>query len=125
LNIDQADGKAQHSAQVDPLVRYMPTPRIALDQWRAFTAVVDQGGCAKAARALHKSQSTVSYAVQQVESLLGVEAFRIAGRKAELTPTGELLYRRARYLLDEAAGLEQRHSGCRRVGKRRCVSRSK
>src|SRR5882762_4683636 len=85
----------------------MPEPRITLDQWRALVAVVDKGGYAKAAAALHKSQSSVTYGVQQLESQLGVKAFKIAGRKAELTPTGELLYRRARYLLDEAAALEQ------------------
>jgi DNA-binding transcriptional LysR family regulator len=85
----------------------MATPRISLDQWRALLAVVDEGGYAQAAKALHKSQSSVTYAVQKLESLLGVKAFRIEGRKASLTPTGELLYRRARYLLDEAAGLEQ------------------
>src|SRR5258706_15819318 len=55
---------------------------------------------------MHKSQSSVTYAVQQVQSKLGVKAFRIAGGKAVLTPPGELLYRRARYLLDEAAALE-------------------
>ena len=85
----------------------MPTPRITLEQWRAFTTVVDAGSYAKAAEALHKSQSSVTYAVQQMESLLGVQAFRIEGRKATLTSTGELLYRRARYLLDEASALEQ------------------
>ncbi len=85
----------------------MAAPRITLEQWRALVAVVDEGGYAKAAQALHKSQSSVTYAVQQLESQLGVAAFRIEGRKANLTPTGDLLYRRARYLLDEAAGLEQ------------------
>jgi len=85
----------------------MPEPRIPLDQWRALVAVVEKGGYAKAAAALHKSQSSVTYGVQQLESQLGVKAFKIAGRRAELTPTGELLYRRARYLLDEAAALEQ------------------
>ncbi len=85
----------------------MMAPRITLDQWRAFTAVVDAGGYAKAAERLHKSQSSVTYAVQQIETLLGVAAFRIEGRKAVLTPTGQLLYRRARYLLDEANALEQ------------------
>jgi len=83
------------------------TPRITLDQWRALLAVVDEGSYARAARALHKSQSSVTYAVQKLESLLGVKAFKILGRKATLTTTGELLYRRARYLLEEAAGLEQ------------------
>jgi DNA-binding transcriptional LysR family regulator len=43
----------------------------------------------------------------EARTLLGTKAFKILGRKASLTPTGELLYRRARYLLDEAAGLEQ------------------
>ncbi len=84
----------------------MASPRISLNQWRALVAVVDTGSYAKAAEALHKSQSTVTYAVQQLESQLGVKAFRIAGRKAVLTPTGELLQRRARYLLDEAGQLE-------------------
>jgi DNA-binding transcriptional LysR family regulator len=83
------------------------TPRISLEQWRALVAVVSEGGYARAAQALHKSQSAVTYAVQQLQSRLGVEAFRIEGRKALLTPTGELLYRRARYLLEEAAALEQ------------------
>lgn len=81
--------------------------RITLDQWSALAAVVEAGSYAKAAAMLHKSQSSISYSVQQIESLLEVKAFRIAGRKALLTPTGELLYRRARYLLDEAGALEQ------------------
>jgi len=82
-------------------------PRISLDQWRALLAVVDQGGYAKAAKALNKSQSSVTYAVQQLESLLGVKAFRIEGRKAALTPTGQLLYRRGKTLVDDAERLER------------------
>src|SRR5262249_40378579 len=85
----------------------MSLPKITLDQWAALATVVEAGGYAKAAEALHKSQSSVTYAVQQVESLLGVRAFEIKGRKAVLTPSGELLYRRARVLLDEAASLEK------------------
>src|SRR4030095_2037381 len=106
-DVGRFDKKDQNSEVNDRFDRYVPAPRITLEQWRAFTAVVDAGGYAKAAERLHKSQSTVTYAVQQVESLLGVQAFRIDGRKAVLTPTGELLYRRARYLLDEAGALEQ------------------
>jgi DNA-binding transcriptional LysR family regulator len=85
----------------------MSTVKITLDQWAALVAVVEAGGYAKAAEALHKSQSSVTYAVQQVESLLGIKAFEIKGRKAALTSSGQLLYRRARVLLDEAASLEQ------------------
>lgn len=84
----------------------MATPRITLEQWQALVAVVDAGSYARAAEALHKTQSTVTYAVQKIESLLNVKAFDIQGRKAVLTPTGKLLYRRARVLLDEASATE-------------------
>jgi DNA-binding transcriptional LysR family regulator len=83
------------------------SPRITLEQWQALVAVVDAGGYAQAAERLHKSQSSVTYLVQKLESLLEVKAFEIKGRKAVLTPAGQLLYRRARVLLDEAASLEK------------------
>jgi len=84
-----------------------PSPRISLEQWRSLLAVVDANGYAQAAAALHKSQSAVTYAVQKMEALLGVKIFEVIGRKAHLTPTGEVLYRRAKALLDEAGALEQ------------------
>jgi DNA-binding transcriptional LysR family regulator len=83
------------------------SPRITLEQWQALVAVVDAGGYAQAAARLHKSQSSVTYLVQELQRRLGVKAFEIKGRRAVLTPTGDLLYRRARVLLDEAAGLEK------------------
>lgn len=83
------------------------TPRISLEQWQALVAVVDAGGYAQAAAKLHKSQSSVTYLVQKLQSRLGVKAFEIQGRKAVLTPAGDLLYRRARVLLEEAASLEK------------------
>ena len=82
-------------------------PHVTLEQWRALAAVVDAGGYAQAAERLHKSQSALTYAVQKIEAQLGVEAFTIQGRKAVLTPTGQLLYRRALALLDDAAGAER------------------
>src|ERR1700719_1472703 len=82
------------------------TPRISLEQWRSLLAVVDAGGYAQAAAVLHKSQSAVTYAVQRMEALLGLKVFEVVGRKAHLTPTGEVLYRRAKALLEEAGALE-------------------
>ena len=82
-------------------------PRITLEQWRALQAVVEAGGYAQAAAAIHKSQSTLTYAVQQIQKLLGVTVFEIRGRKAVLTEAGQVLYRRARVLLEEAALLER------------------
>ncbi len=81
-------------------------PKITLDQWHALIAVVDGGGYARGAALLHKTQSTVTYAVQKLESRLGLKVFEVVGRKARLTPTGEVLYRRAKALLDEAGSLE-------------------
>jgi DNA-binding transcriptional LysR family regulator len=81
-------------------------PRISLEHWRSLLAVVDAGGYAQAAEVLHKSQSAVTYAVQKMEALLGVKIFEVVGRKARLTSTGEVLYRRAKALLDEAGALE-------------------
>lgn len=84
----------------------MTAPRISIDQWNVLVSVVESGGYARAAERLHKSQSTLTYAVQKLESLLGVKVFELKGRRAALTPTGELLYRRGKLLVDEAARLE-------------------
>ena len=85
----------------------MSAPRIALDQWRALASIVESGGYAQAAGQLHKTQSTITYAVQKIERLLGLKVFVVEGRKARLTAEGQVLYRRARTLLDEAEKLEQ------------------
>jgi len=80
--------------------------KISLDQWQALIAVVDEGGYAAAAEALDKSQSAISYAVQKIETELGVRAFALEGRRAKLTETGSLLYRQAKVLVDEAGRIE-------------------
>lgn len=82
-------------------------PRITLEQWRCLVAVVDAGGYAQAAEVLHKSQSAVTYAVQKIEELLDLKAFEIRGRKAVLTSTGQMLYRRAQVLLEDAGAMER------------------
>ncbi len=81
--------------------------RISLDQWRVLVAVVEAGGYAQAAGLLHKSQSTLNYAVQKLESLLGVRVFAIEGRRAVLTPVGRVLYRRGKALTEHALSLER------------------
>lgn len=85
----------------------MANPRISLDQWNALVSVVESGGYAKASERIHKSQSTLSYAIQKMERLLGTRLFEIRGRKAELTAAGQVLYTRGRALLDEAARVER------------------
>ena len=81
-------------------------PRISLEQWLAFKAVVDEGSYAAAAEALNKSQSSVSYAIQRLNEQLPSPVLRLHGRKAELTDIGEVLYRHAEQLLQQAAHAE-------------------
>lgn len=84
----------------------MSATHVSLEQWRILIAVVDTDGFAQAAEALHRSQSSVSYAMQTLQRQLGVEVFRIDGRKARLTPTGDVLLRRARRIVAEAIDAE-------------------
>ncbi len=84
---------------------------MTLEQWRTLQAVVDSGGFAQAAEALHKSQSSISYSVGKLQEQLGMELLSIEGRRAVLTPAGEALLQRARHLIDHAMSLEQVASG--------------
>lgn len=81
--------------------------KVSLEQWRALIAVIDEGGYAKAAEALNKSQSSISYAINQLETALDIKAFELQGRRAVPTPAGDVLYRRAKVLLEQAHRLEQ------------------
>ncbi len=85
----------------------MRQPKVTLEQWLAFKTVVDEGSFAKAAEALNKSQSTISYAISKLEEQLPSAVLIIEGRKAVLTEVGKVLYRRACLLLDQALNVEQ------------------
>lgn len=84
----------------------MRAPKVTLEQWRALQAVVDHGGFAQAAEVLHKSQSSISYAVSKLQDQLGMELLHIEGRKAILTPSGKSLLQKSRQLLDQAMDIE-------------------
>lgn len=85
----------------------MRTPRITLEQWAALKAVVEEGSFARAAETLNKSQSSISYAIARLNEQLPSPVLQIQGRKAELTPEGEVLYRRAVQLLRQAEETEE------------------
>ena len=80
--------------------------KTSLEQWAVLAAVVDEGGYAQAAAALHRSQSAVSYAVGRLQEELDVPLLVIEGRKAVLTPHGQTLLQRARGLLRDMNTLE-------------------
>ena len=84
----------------------MRAPKITLDQWRTLVAVVEEGTYAAAAERLNRTQSTVTYTLKKLETLLGMQVFELRGRKSTITPTGQLLYRRGKNLVEQAARLE-------------------
>ncbi|MEZ5568863.1 MAG: LysR family transcriptional regulator [Halioglobus sp.] len=80
--------------------------KTTLEQWRMFKAVVDEGGFNQAASQIHKSTSSIHHAVSKLENTLGVKLFVVEGRKTSLTDIGQVLLRRAEYLLEEVGRVE-------------------
>ncbi len=85
----------------------MKLPKVTLEQWATFKAVVDEGSFAKAAEQLNKSQSSISYAIAKLEEQLPSPVLSLNGRKAILTEEGKVLYRNASQLLNHAKDIEQ------------------
>jgi DNA-binding transcriptional LysR family regulator len=90
------------------------SPRITLDQWAALVAVVEAGSYAAASERLHRTQSTVTYTIKKLQEQLGLAAFELRGRRAVLTPAGEVLYRRGKALLEDAQRIERAASSLAR-----------
>jgi DNA-binding transcriptional LysR family regulator len=84
----------------------MPQLRSSVDQWQVLAAVVDAGGFAQAAQAMHRSQSAISYALAQLQDSLGLRLLEMQGRRAVLTSAGAELLRRSRGVVDQFARLE-------------------
>jgi DNA-binding transcriptional LysR family regulator len=78
----------------------------SLEQWAVLAAIIDEGGFAQAAAALNRSQSAVSYAIARLQEAVGVPLLVIEGRRAVLTPHGQVLLKRARSLVRDLGDLE-------------------
>ena len=83
-------------------------PYSTIEQWSVLRAVIEEGGYARAADALHRSQSSVSYAISQLQKALDVKLLTIEGRRAVLTDVGRTLLTEAMPLIDEFRHLEDR-----------------
>lgn len=82
-------------------------PTFTMNQLAAFVAVAEAGTISGAAEKLHVSASALSAAVTELERCLQTQLLR--RRKAKgvsLTPTGEVVLPRARFLLHQASELE-------------------
>ncbi len=80
--------------------------RLTLDALETLDAIAEHGSFARAAEALHRVPSAVTYSVQKLESDLNVQIFDRSGKRAKLTPAGEALLERGRDLLRQAQSLE-------------------
>lgn len=81
-------------------------PRVTIEQWRVFHAIIEQGGYSQAAAHLHRSQSAISYSMSRLQEQLGVAVLKIEGRKALLTEQGKILLQRSRKLINDAGEIE-------------------
>ncbi|NUU65729.1 LysR family transcriptional regulator [Enterobacteriaceae bacterium BIT-l23] len=82
--------------------------KTTLEQWALLEKVVELGSFARAAEASNRSQSSVSYNLNLLQERLGVALLQPQGRRAVLTPAGELLLAQARPLLSAFYYLESR-----------------
>src|SRR4051794_8671933 len=92
-----------------------------LRELRYFVAVAEELSFTNAARRLHVSQPSLSSAVRQLETRVGVTLLQRTTRKVELTPAGRTLLAHAREVLEASASLDgalraHRGGGSRRVG---------
>lgn len=86
----------------------MRIPITSIEQWTILRAIVETGGYAQAAELLHRSQSSLSYAIARLQERLGVELLEVTGRKAYLTETGKILLAESVPLIDDLRRLEER-----------------
>lgn len=76
-----------------------------LKQLKYLCAVADYGHFSRAAAACHVTQSTLSAAIAELESQLGVKIFERNKKSVLITPLGEKLLQQARKILGEVEDL--------------------
>lgn len=65
---------------------------------RFFEIIAETGHLGRAAEKVFRSQPALTKCIQRIEADLGVALFERSGRKLTLTPVGEVLLKRARFL---------------------------
>jgi DNA-binding transcriptional LysR family regulator len=84
----------------------LPHGHISLKEWNTLLAVVRNDGFARAAEVLHLSQPAISYTIAKIEERLGISILRPEGRRARITPLGELLLAHVEPLIQQAVQVE-------------------
>lgn len=76
--------------------------KLTLEALEVLDAIDKKGSFARAAAALHRVPSTITYTVQKLEEDLEFVIFRREGRRSVLTPAGRVLMEQGRELLRTA-----------------------
>lgn len=79
---------------------------IGIEELEALITIMELGSFRAAAEKLHKSQSSISYAIKNIESFLNIEIFDRSTYKPKLTNAGELIYNKAKNILNMHHELE-------------------
>ncbi|HDT5009811.1 TPA: LysR family transcriptional regulator [Klebsiella aerogenes] len=91
--------------------------KTTMEQWALLEKVIELGSFAKAAEETNRSQSSVSYNLALLQERLGVALLAPSGRRAVLTPAGELLLNQVKPLLKAFSWVET-HAATLRNGAR-------
>lgn len=78
-----------------------------LRAWRWLIGVIELGGLQAAAKEFHRTPSTLSHAIKQLESQTGLSLVDYAGRRLVLTEVGRLLTDRIRPVLRDLDSVQQ------------------
>jgi DNA-binding transcriptional LysR family regulator len=78
---------------------------VEIDQIYAFLTVAKKGSFSKAALELFRTQPAISIKLRSLERELGHQLLERRPRGLDLTPAGEILYRRGQSILDEIGTL--------------------
>src|SRR5476649_1833327 len=90
----------------------MEQARPTLDQISVFLAIVENGSFTAAAKKLNRATSVISYAVTNLEALLGVSLFERAGaRRPRLTEAGRAILSDSRGIALALSGLVAKARG--------------
>lgn len=84
---------------------------VTIDQLRVFRQVAEAGSFSAAARAMHRAQSAITYAVQHLEAQVGTELFDRSGYRPVLSEAGRALLPRAQRILEELAAFGSQARG--------------
>ena len=84
---------------------------VTIDQLRVFRQVAEAGSFSAAARAMHRAQSAITYAVQKLEEQVGASLFDRSAYRPVLSEAGRALLPRATRILDELAAFGEQARG--------------